>query len=121
EKSGLMPDPSSLYPQPPTQQQGLLSGNPLQLIQTLGALQDYAIKSRQAPALGQRPETDLQRAQTELGVQQRGAPALGAQPGANLAGTNIQNATALIQQQDLARRSAASALSGALSGLPNPT
>lgn len=55
-----MPDPSSLYPQPPQQNQGLLQSDPTKLIGALQGLQSLRIQGAQAPALMQQPAAALQ-------------------------------------------------------------
>lgn len=91
-----MPDLSGLYPQPPQQNQSLLSGNPQQLIGTLGELQRIGILNQQAPALMQ-------------------------EPAANLQNTQIANQTAQIQQQEAARKLVWGALGNGINGMGNPS
>lgn len=91
-----MPDLSSLYPAPPQQQPGLLSGNPQQLVGTLGELQRIGIVGQQAPALAQ-------------------------QPAATLQNTNIANQTAQIEQQEAARKIVWGAVGNSLNGMDNPS
>ena len=91
-----MADLTSLYPAPPQQNQGLLTGNPAQLVGTLGELQRIGITAQQAPALGQIP-------------------------GQELSNLQIANQTAQIQQQDAARKMVWGAFGNALSGIQNPS
>lgn len=66
-----MPDAFDLYPKAQPPQQNLLSGNPLSLIQALGAVQDYQIRQQQAPALGQIPAAALRGQQISNQTQQQ--------------------------------------------------
>lgn len=77
-----MPDVNSLYPAPPQPAQNLLSGDPLKVIGTLGALQDFRLKNQQFNALSQQPDAALQ-------------------------GQNIQNATSQMKQNEEAAQIAA--------------
>lgn len=61
-----MPDPTSLYPQPPAPAQGgLLQGDPLRAIGALQAIQSLGIQSAQRPALEQQPAAALQGTQID--------------------------------------------------------
>lgn len=92
-----MPDLSGLYPQPPQQQtQGVLSGNPAQMLDTLQRLQQYQLTQQQFPALAQ-------------------------QPAATLQNTQIANQTAIMQQQATARQAVHGYIGNALSGIDKPT
>lgn len=57
---GSVPAPSSLYPQPAPPAQNALTGDPSRLVGLLSGIQDYQIKSAQAPALAQMPAAALQ-------------------------------------------------------------
>ena len=85
-----MADLSGLFPQAPQPNQGALLSDPAKAIGLLTGLQDYRIKQQQADALGQIP-------------------------GASLAGANIANATAQMNQDDAATKIVA----GYLATLPD--
>lgn len=91
-----MPDVSSLYPQAPQQQQGLLSGDPTKVIGLVNALNQNRLFQEQFPALAQ-------------------------QPAAALRGQEISNQTGLQDQQNQARRAVSGFISGSLAGNPNPS
>ena len=91
-----MPDISQLYPQPPQQAQGALSGNPLQMLDAMSRIQQYQLTQQQFPALAQ-------------------------QPAANLQNTQIANQTAIMQQQAAARQAVHGYIGNALSGIDKPT
>ncbi len=86
-----MPDVGALYPQPPQPGQGGLLSDPLKAIGALQAVQSLQLQGRQFPALAQ-------------------------QPAATLQGTDIENKTRLMQQQESARRVINGAFGTALSG-----
>src|SRR3984957_2256934 len=89
---------SSLYPPPPQQNNNTnaLLSDPAKVIGLLGAVQDYQLKQRQFNALSQQPD-------------------------AVLAGQNIQNQTAQMQQQALAARVVHGVMGNYLAGIKNPT
>jgi hypothetical protein len=95
-----MPDSpalSGLYPRPPDpSSSGLISGDPLRLIGALQGIQSLGLQRQQIPALAQ-------------------------QPGATLQGTQIENQTRLLQQQDLQRRIIAGAFGTKFQGMDKPT
>lgn len=91
-----MPGLEGLYPAPPQQNSGILSGNPAQTIGMLGELQRIGIVGQQAPSLAQ-------------------------QPAAALAGQNIANQTAQLQQQEAARKMVWGAFGNGLNGMDNPS
>ena len=89
---------SSLYPQPPQQPSNtnVLVSDPTKVIGLLSGIQDYRLKQQQFDALAQ-------------------------QPGAVLAGQNISNQTAQMQQQALAARVVHGVMGNYLAGIKNPT
>lgn len=91
-----MADISDLYPKPPQQQPNALLSNPAQAVGILGQIQDYRLKQQQFDALAQ-------------------------QPAAALAGQNISNATAEMQQQELAGRAVSRIMGGYLAGIAKPS
>src|ERR1035437_7724125 len=91
-----MPSADSLYPQPPQQNQSLLSGDPSKMIGTLQGIQNFQIQQAQAPALMQIP-------------------------GANLQNINIANATAQFSQEAAMTKMVQGAYSTVLAGKDKPT
>lgn len=102
-----MPDPTSLYPQPA---QNALTGNPAQLIDTVGRLQNLNILMQQAPALAQQPAATLhgtlianQQQQLALDTTKRQmiAGALSSQlfGKSNISPEDVHNATAYVARQ----------------------
>src|ERR1700744_3359701 len=95
---GDIPPPNSLYPAPPQQQpqSGVnMLANPGQAIGMIGALQDIRLKSQQFNDLAQ-------------------------QPGAVLQGQNISNATAEMQQQEMASKAIYRVIGGYMAGIKDP-
>lgn len=92
-----MADLSELYPRPPApQQSNALMSDPAKAIGLLSGIQDYRLKQQQFDALAQ-------------------------QPAASLAGQNISNATAEMQQQSMASKEVSRIMGGYLAGIPKPS
>lgn len=91
----MPPDLDSLYPQPQQQNQGLLQGNPLQMIGAISELQRASILNQQAPALSQIP-------------------------GQELSNLQLANQTQQMQLLDGMRKAVWGALGNSISGMSNP-
>jgi hypothetical protein len=90
--------PNALYPAPPQQAPAStnLLANPAQAVGIMNGLQDFRLKQQQFDALSQ-------------------------QPAASLQGQNISNATAEMQQQEMASRAVSRIMGGYLAGIPKPS
>src|ERR1700735_4138095 len=94
---GDVASPNALYPAAPQQPQAAtnLLANPAQAIGILSGLQDYRLKNQQFNALSQQPAAALQ-------------------------GQNISNATAEMQQQEMASKAVSRIMGGYLAGIKDP-
>lgn len=92
---GDVSSPNALYPQAPQQNQSLLSGDPSKVIGIIGALNQNKLFNAQYPALAQQPQASLE-------------------------GQNISNASAEMQQQEIASKAVSRIMGGYLAGIKDP-
>jgi hypothetical protein len=62
-----MPDPTNLYPPPPSQPPNALLGDPAKLVGLASELQRMQILQQQAPALAQQPQANLDLTRANIG------------------------------------------------------